>query len=112
MNRLASTDRAPKTEILPRQPAKASSSLGAQRAAARMAAIDELALQAAGFAAMDYDFLFDKVRRQLVIGYNVAQLRVDEGRYDLLASEATTVQFRRHRARKLPQESWLRSGAC
>jgi hypothetical protein len=28
---------------------------------------------------MDYDFLFDKVRRQLVIGYNVAQLRIDEG---------------------------------
>ena len=52
-------------------------SLGAQRAASRMAAINELALQAAALAAMDYDFLFDKVRRQLVIGYNVAEGRCD-----------------------------------
>ena len=84
--------------------------LGAQRAATRMAAIDELALQAVGFAAMDYDFLFDKVRRQLVIGYNVAQLRVDEGRYDLLASEARLCNFVAIAQGKLPQESWFALG--
>ena len=84
--------------------------LGAQRATARMATIDELALQAAAFAAMDYDFLFDKVRRQLVIGYNVAQLRVDEGRYDLLASEARLCNFVAIAQGKLPQESWFALG--
>ena len=84
--------------------------LGAQRAATRMAAIDELALQASGFAAMDYDFLFDKVRRQLVIGYNVAQLRVDESRYDLLASEARLCNFVAIAQGKLPQESWFALG--
>jgi hypothetical protein len=75
-----------------------------------MAAIDELALQASGFAAMDYDFLFDKVRRQLVIGYNVAQLRVDESRYDLLASEARLCNFVAIAQGKLPQESWFALG--
>ena len=84
--------------------------LGAQRAAARMAAIDELAQQAAAFAAMDYDFLFDKVRRQLVIGYNVAQLRVDESHYDLLASEARLCNFVAIAQGKLPQESWFALG--
>ena len=84
--------------------------LGAQRAVARMAAIDVLALQAADFAAMDYGFLFDKVRRQLVIGYNVAQRRVDDGRYDLLASEARLCNFVAIAQGKVPQESWFALG--
>ncbi len=84
--------------------------LGAQRATARMAAIDELALQANALAEMDYDFLFDKVRRQLVIGYNVAQLRNDESYYDLLASEARLCNFVAIAQGKLPQESWFALG--
>ena len=36
---------------------------GASRAQARMVALDQLALQASALATMDYDFLFDKVRR-------------------------------------------------
>ena len=83
---------------------------GAQRATARMAAIDELALQATALAAMDYDFLFDKVRRQLVIGYNVAQLRSDDSYYDLLASEARLCNFVAIAQGKLPQESWFALG--
>ena len=50
---------------------------GAARATERIAAIEQLALRATEFATMDYDFLFDKVRRQLVIGYNVADRRCD-----------------------------------
>ena len=50
---------------------------GAARAAARMVAIEALALQATALAPTDYDFLFDKVRRQLVIGYNVADHRCE-----------------------------------
>jgi cellobiose phosphorylase len=83
---------------------------GAQRATARIAAIDKLALQANALAEMDYDFLFDKVRRQLVTGYNVAQLRRDESYYDLLASEARLCNFVAIAQGKLPQESWFALG--
>ena len=83
---------------------------GAARAAARIAAIDQLALQATTFATMDYDFLFDKVRRQLVIGYNVADRRSDTSYYDLLASEARLCNFVAIAQGSLPQESWFSLG--
>jgi hypothetical protein len=83
---------------------------GAERAAARGVAIDQLALQASALAAMDYDFLFDKVRRQLVIGYNVGERRCDSSYYDLLASEARLCNFVAIAQGKLPQESWFALG--
>jgi cyclic beta-1,2-glucan synthetase len=83
---------------------------GAERAAARMVAIEALAQQATALTAMDYDFLYDKVRRQLVIGYNVAQRRCDESYYDLLASEARLCNFVAVAQGKLPQESWFALG--
>jgi len=85
--------------------------LGAERAAARMTAVDSLALQATALAAaMDYDFLFDKVRRQLVIGYNVSERRCDASHYDLLASEARLCNFVAIAQGQLPQESWFALG--
>jgi cellobiose phosphorylase len=83
---------------------------GAARAAARIAAIDQLALQATAFAEMDYDFLFDKARRQLVIGYNVTDRRSDTSYYDLLASEARLCNFVAIAQGALPQESWFSLG--
>ncbi len=83
---------------------------GAERAAARMTAIDVLAGRATALAAMDYDFLFDKVRRQLVIGYNVAEHRRDASYYDLLASEARLCNFVAIAQGGLPQESWFALG--
>ena len=83
---------------------------GAARATARMAAIEQLALRATAFATMDYDFLFDKVRRQLVIGYNVADRRCDNSFYDLLASEARLCNFVAIAQGALPQESWFALG--
>ena len=83
---------------------------GAERATARMVAIEVLAQQATALTAMDYDFLYDKVRRQLVIGYNVAQRRCDESYYDLLASEARLCNFVAIAQGKLPQESWFALG--
>jgi cyclic beta-1,2-glucan synthetase len=83
---------------------------GAERATARMVAIEALALQATALAAMDYDFLYDKVRRQLVIGYNVAERRCDASYYDLLASEARLCNFVAIAQGKLPQESWFALG--
>ena len=83
---------------------------GAKRAAARMVAIDQLALLAVELAAMEYDFLFDKVRRQLVIGYNVSERRCDSSYYDLLASEARLCNFVAIAQGELPQESWFALG--
>ncbi len=59
---------------------------------------------------MDYDFLFDKVRRQLVIGYNVGERRCDTSYYDLLASEARLCNFVAIAQGQLPQESWFALG--
>ncbi len=83
---------------------------GAAYARARMAAIDELSAQATALATMDYAFLFDRVRRQLVIGYNVAERRCDSSFYDLLASEARLCNFVAIAQGQLPQESWFALG--
>ena len=83
---------------------------GAARARARMLAIEALALQANALATMDYDFLFDRVRRQLVVGYNVGERRCDSSYYDLLASEARLCNFVAIAQGELPQESWFALG--
>ncbi len=83
---------------------------GAQRAATRIAALDPLARQALAMADMDFDFLYDRARRQLVIGYNVTQQRADSSCYDLLASEARLALFVAIAQGKLPQESWFALG--
>ena len=59
---------------------------------------------------MDYDFLFDKVRRQLVIGYNVGERRCDSSYYDLLASEARLCNFVAIAQGNCRREAGLRSG--
>ncbi|MDQ2962044.1 MAG: cyclic beta 1-2 glucan synthetase [Pseudomonadota bacterium] len=83
---------------------------GASRARARIISIGELALQASDLATMNYDFLFDKVRRQLVIGYNAGEHRCDSSYYDLLASEARLCNFVAIAQGELPQESWFALG--
>ena len=83
---------------------------GSTHAQDRMAAIDGLILQAGEFALMDYDFLYDKTRHLLTIGYNVAERRLDAGYYDLLASEARLSCFVAISQGKLPQEIWFALG--
>ena len=80
--------------------------LGSQR----IALIDALAEQCSQLAQMDYDFLFDKTRHLLAIGYNVSERRVDTGYYDLLASEARLCSFVAIAQGLLPQESWFSLG--
>ena len=75
-----------------------------------MAQIEALAQQAGDFAAMDYEFLFDKSRHLLSIGYNVAEHRMDAGFYDLLASEVRLGCFVAIAQGQLPQESWFALG--
>ena len=77
---------------------------------ARILAIEALASQATALTTVDYGFLFDKVRRQLVIGYNVGERRSDSSYYDLLASEARLCNFVAIAQGALPQESWFALG--
>ncbi len=81
-----------------------------RRAGLRIAAIERLALQCGEFARMEYDFLFDKARHLLSIGYNVGERRLDESFYDLLASEARLCSFIGIAQGQLPQESWFALG--
>ena len=81
-----------------------------RRARARIAIIDNLALQSNEFARMEYDFLFDKVSHLLSIGYNVDEHRQDAGTYDLLASEARLTSFVAIAQGELMQDSWFAMG--
>ncbi len=81
-----------------------------RRARARIAAIERLALQANELAGMEYDFLFDKARHLLAIGYNVGERRLDSSYYDLLASEARLCSFVAIAQGQLPQEIWFALG--
>jgi cellobiose phosphorylase len=81
-----------------------------RRAEARLAAIEALGVQANELARMDYDFLYDKARHLLAIGYNVGEHRRDLSYYDLLASEARFATFVAISQGKLPQDSWFALG--
>ena len=80
------------------------------RAREWIALIEGLAQQASEFATMDYEFLFDKVRNLLSIGYNVAEHRLDSSCYDLLASESRLCSFVGIAQGHLPQENWFALG--
>ncbi len=75
-----------------------------------IAAIEGLAIDCGELAAMEYDFLFDKSRHLLAIGYNVTDRRRDPSYYDLLASEARLCSFVAIAQGQLPQESWFALG--
>jgi cyclic beta-1,2-glucan synthetase len=81
-----------------------------RRAKERIAAIEKLALRANELSQMDYDFLYDKARHLLAIGYNVSAHRRDSSYYDLLASEARLASFVTIAHGQLPQESWFALG--
>ena len=84
--------------------------LARERAQARIAQIDRLAMQAEDFAQMEFVFLYAKQPRLLSIGYNVDEMRRDSGYYDLLASEARLCNFVTIAQGQLPQESWFALG--
>ena len=79
-------------------------------ARARIASINRLAAQTVDFAEMEWEFLFDRTRHLLSIGYNVAERRRDASFYDLLASEARLATFVAIAQGHLPQESWFSLG--
>jgi cellobiose phosphorylase len=80
------------------------------QALARIALIENLEGQCADFADMEWDFLYDKNKRLLTIGYNADEHRADGSYYDLLASEARLGIFLAIAQGKIPQESWFALG--
>ncbi len=83
---------------------------GSTRATARISQLHQLARMACELAEMEYDFLYDRARHLLSIGYNVDERRLDDGYYDLLASEARLCSFIAIAQGELPQESWFALG--
>lgn len=86
------------------------SSKSSQKARNQIDSIEQLMLMCADFANIEYDFLFDKARNLLAIGYNVDDRRLDASYYDLLASEARLCNFVAIAQGQLPQESWFALG--
>lgn len=81
-----------------------------RRADERLAALEALALRCQEIAECDYEFLYDKSRHLISIGYDVAHHRLDPGFYDLLASEARLGSFVAIAQGKLHQEHWFSLG--
>jgi len=81
-----------------------------RRARERVAEIDRLSLLCDALAKMEYEFLYDRPRHLLAIGYNVAERRRDASHYDLLASEARFASFVAIAQGQLPQENWFALG--
>ncbi len=84
--------------------------VSAERALARIAVIEQLATQANELATMEFEFLYDRSRHLLAIGYNADEFRRDVSFYDLLASEARLSSFIAIAQGQLPQESWFALG--
>ncbi len=82
----------------------------AAKATARISKIEVLAEKCEEFADVDYDFLYDRSKQLLTIGFNVEEHQRDTGYYDLLASEARLCSFVAIAQGKLPQESWFALG--
>lgn len=83
---------------------------GSDNARERLATLQSLAQRSAELANMEYDFLFDRVRHLLSIGYNVSERKMDAGAYDLLASEARLCSFVGIAQGQLPQDNWFALG--
>ncbi|MBC7383149.1 MAG: cyclic beta 1-2 glucan synthetase, partial [Bacteroidia bacterium] len=76
----------------------------------RIAAVENLAHQCVDLADMEWDFLYDKTKNLLTIGYNVHEHIIDASYYDLLASEVRLCTFIGIAQGKLPEESWFALG--
>jgi cyclic beta-1,2-glucan synthetase len=83
---------------------------GSQRAKEFILMTERLAAQCNEFAAIDYDFLYNRTQHLLSIGYNIEEQKKDNSYYDLLASESRLAAFVAIAQGKLPQESWFALG--
>ena len=79
-------------------------------ACAQVHELERLAHVAGQFSLMEYGFLYDRARHLLSIGYDVDNRRLDQGHYDLLASEARLCSFVAVAQGQLPQDTWFALG--
>jgi cellobiose phosphorylase len=84
--------------------------LASSRASMRLAELHHLAARCRELCDLDYEFLYDRDRHLLAIGYHPGDHRLDASFYDLLASEARLASFVAIAQGKLPQEHWFRLG--
>jgi cyclic beta-1,2-glucan synthetase len=61
-------------------------------------------------AEMHFGFLYDKERKALSVGYDLAENRLQKSSYDLLASEARSAVFVGIAKNEIPQEAWFCMG--
>ena len=76
----------------------------------RLGLIDSLITRCHELSAMDFDFLYDRARDLLSVGYDVGERRRDPGWYDLLASEARLTSFLLIAEGQVPQKHWFALG--
>ena len=84
--------------------------LGAERIASRIRQIDALAQRCSGLADAEFSFLYDRKRKLLAIGYWVADRRLDNSFYDLLASEARLSSYLVIASGQIPFDHWFALG--
>jgi len=70
----------------------------------------ELAARCRAFAEADMGFLWDRSLQQFTIGFDVEHNRRDEGRYDLLASEARLASYVAIAQNQVPESHWFALG--
>jgi cyclic beta-1,2-glucan synthetase len=76
-----------------------------------LAQIDACCVQAEQlWRAMNFTFLFDAKRKLFSIGYRVNEHQLDEGRYDLLASESRLGSYLAAAKGDVPADHWFRLG--
>jgi cellobiose phosphorylase len=97
-------------EIADRDSGESGSVEDISRAKERIELIGELVRQSAGFAEMEYGFLYDRSRHLQSVGYDIEDRRQDSSYYDLLASEARLSSFVAIARDQVPQESWFALG--
>lgn len=89
---------------------RSAAEVAGERATHRLSELRALAVRCTELADIDYEFLYDKDRHLLAIGYNIADHRLDASYYDLLASEARLVSYVAVAQGKLPQKHWFSLG--
>ncbi|MBC7658527.1 MAG: cyclic beta 1-2 glucan synthetase [Chitinophagaceae bacterium] len=70
----------------------------------------DLASRASAMLKLNYAFLYNPSNKLLSIGYHVADSRLDQSYYDLLASEARLASFLAVADGSVPQEHWFALG--
>ncbi|MBI5528971.1 MAG: cyclic beta 1-2 glucan synthetase, partial [Deltaproteobacteria bacterium] len=84
--------------------------LGAQRIWSRIRQIGDLAERCSVLTNAEFSFLYDRRRKLLAIGYRVAERRLDNSFYDLLASEARLASYVAIASGEIPFDHWFALG--